>query len=115
VEEYARDNELVFKYTSFCNSLNGQWAWKALHMRQNPLLRREGLSITPPVKLRPSLTRSPARSQKRRSSWPPWRLQSILPVPPRQTSADWIGAQVLALEFFGGSRLIVPDQTRSPD
>ena len=33
---------------------------------------------------------------------------------PRQTTADWIGAQVLALEFFGGApRLIVPDQTRA--
>ena len=33
---------------------------------------------------------------------------------PRQTTADSIGAQVLALEHFGGvPRLIVPDQTRS--
>jgi transposase len=33
---------------------------------------------------------------------------------PRQTTADWIGAQVLALEFFGGTpKLIVPDQTRA--
>ena len=33
---------------------------------------------------------------------------------PRQTTADWIGAQVQALEFFGGvPRLIVPDQTRA--
>jgi len=32
----------------------------------------------------------------------------------RQTTADWIGAQVRALEFFGGVvRLIVPDQTRA--
>jgi len=32
----------------------------------------------------------------------------------RQTSADWIGAQVRALEFIGGvPRLIVPDQTRA--
>ena len=32
----------------------------------------------------------------------------------RQTTADWIGAQVRALEFFGGvPRLIVPDQTRA--
>lgn len=32
----------------------------------------------------------------------------------RQTTADWIGVQVLALEFFGGvPRLVVPDQTRS--
>jgi transposase len=32
----------------------------------------------------------------------------------RQTTADWIGAQVLALEFFGGTpKLIVPDQTRA--
>ena len=33
---------------------------------------------------------------------------------PRQTTADWIGAQVQALEFFGGvPKLIVPDQTRA--
>ncbi len=33
---------------------------------------------------------------------------------PRQTTADWIGAQVRALEFLGGvPRLIVPDQTRA--
>ena len=32
----------------------------------------------------------------------------------RQTTADWIGSQVLALEYIGGApRLIVPDQTRS--
>jgi hypothetical protein len=33
---------------------------------------------------------------------------------PRQTTADWIGAQVQALEFIGGvPKLIVPDQTRA--
>ena len=33
---------------------------------------------------------------------------------PRQSSADWIGAIIAALEFFGGvPRLIVPDQTRA--
>ena len=33
---------------------------------------------------------------------------------PRQTTEDWISAQVLALEFIGGApRLIVPDQTSS--
>ena len=32
----------------------------------------------------------------------------------RQSTADWIGAQVLALEFIGGvPKLIVPDQTRA--
>ena len=32
----------------------------------------------------------------------------------RQTTADWIGAQVRALEYFGGSpRLVVPDQARA--
>ncbi len=32
----------------------------------------------------------------------------------RQTTADWIGAQIQALEFFGGvPRLIVPDQARA--
>jgi transposase len=32
----------------------------------------------------------------------------------RQTTADWIGAQVQALEYFGGvPRLIVPDQARA--
>jgi transposase len=32
----------------------------------------------------------------------------------RQTTADWVGAQVRALEFFGGvPKLIVPDQTRA--
>ena len=33
---------------------------------------------------------------------------------PRQTTADWIAAQVWALEFFGGApKLIVPDQARA--
>ena len=33
---------------------------------------------------------------------------------PRQTTADWIVAQVQALEFIGGvPKLIVPDQTRA--
>ena len=32
----------------------------------------------------------------------------------RQSTADWIGAQVRALEFFGGvPRLVVPDQARA--
>ncbi|WP_436194490.1 hypothetical protein [Pseudorhodoferax sp. LjRoot39] len=32
----------------------------------------------------------------------------------RQTTADWIGAQIQALEFFGGvPRLIVPNQARA--
>jgi len=34
---------------------------------------------------------------------------------PRQTTEDWIAAQVLALEFLGGApKLIVPDQARAP-
>ena len=33
---------------------------------------------------------------------------------PRQTTTDWVGARVQALEFIAGMhRLIVPDQTRS--
>jgi len=33
---------------------------------------------------------------------------------PRQTTADWIGAQAQALEFIGGSpKLLVPDQPRA--
>jgi transposase len=33
---------------------------------------------------------------------------------PRQTQADWIGAQIQALEYFGGvPQLIVPDQPRA--
>jgi transposase len=43
----------------------------------------------------------------RRSSNPPCATR-------RQTTADWIGAQIGALEFFGGvPRLIVPDQARA--
>ena len=115
-EEYATGNPLAYKYTSFCVKYREFAKAPAALDAPDPHRRREAVRRL----------RRPDRAHRRRrhrrdharprSSWPRWaRRTTPTPAPPpRQTTADWIGAQVQALEFIGGvPRLIVPDQTRA--
>ena len=114
-EEYATGNPLAYKYTSFCIKYREFAQGQQRSMRQIHIAG-EKLFVDYAGSTVPSSTRPPARSPRRRSSWPRWaRRTTPTPAPPpRQTTADWIGAQVQALEFIGGvPRLIVPDQTRA--
>jgi transposase len=115
-EEYAAANALAYKYTSFCVKYRA-WA-KALKrsMRQTHMGPARSCSSTTPA--RPCRWSTPATGEitpgadlRGRAG----RVELHLRLRHRrQTTADWIGAQVQALEFIGGvPRLIVPDQARA--
>ncbi len=114
-EEYARDNPLAYKYTSFCIKYREFARTQARSMRQIHIagekLFVDYAGSTVPV-INP-VTGEISQAQifvatLGASSY------TYACATPRQTTADWIGAQVQALEFIGGvPRLIVPDQTRA--
>ncbi|WP_332745310.1 IS21 family transposase [Hydrogenophaga sp.] len=114
-EEYARGNALAYKYTSFCVKYRLFAQSLKLSMRQVhiggeklfvdyagqtvPLINATTGEITAAQIFVATLGAS---------------NYTYACATARQTTADWIGAQVRALEFIGGVvRLIVPDQTRA--
>lgn len=114
-EEYARGNPLAYKYTSFCIKYREfakcqQRSMRQLHIAGEKLFVDYAGSTVPIVD---AATGEISQAQifvatLGASSY------TFACATPRQSTEDWIGAQVLALEFFGGvTRLIVPDQTRA--
>jgi transposase len=111
-EEYARDNPLAYKYTSFCIKYREFARTQARSMRQihiagEKLFIDYAGSTVPVIN---SVTGEISQAQifvatLGASSY------TYACATPRQTTADWIGAQVQALEFIGGvPRLIGHDQ-----
>ena len=114
-EEYARDNALAYKYTSFCVKYQEFAKTQLRSMRQIHLggeklfVDYAGSTVPITCPLTGEITRAQIFVATLGAS-----NYTFACATPRQTTADWIGAQVRALEFFGGvTRLIVPDQTRS--
>jgi len=114
-EEYARDNPLAYKYTSFCIKYREfaqrqQRSMRQIHIAGEKLFVDYAGSTVPIIN---AVTGEISQAQifvatLGASSY------TYACATPRQTTADWIGAQVQALEFIGGvPRLIVPDQTRA--
>ena len=114
-EEYAGNNPLAYKYTSFCVK------YRAFAQRQQRSMRQvhiggEKLFVdyagsTVPIVDAASGEISQAQIFVATLGASNYTFACATA---RQTTQDWIGAQVLALEFFGGSpKLIVPDQTRA--
>ena len=114
-EEYARDNAPAYKHTSFCIKYRAFAQSLKRSMRQVhvageklfvdysgngvPLIEASTGEITTAQIFVATLGAS---------------NYTFACATARQSTADWIGAQVRALEFFGGvPRLIVPDQTRA--
>ena len=114
-EEYARGNELAYKYTSFCVKYQ---AWKAalsLSMRQShPAGERlfidyagQTVPIVDPAT--GEITAAQIYVAVLGASNYTFACATL-----RQTTADWLESTAAALEFIGGVPvLLVPDQTRA--
>ena len=114
-EEYARDNALAYKYTSFCIKYRAFAQSLKRSMRQVHIAG-EKLFVDycgDTVPLIDAATGEITEAQIFVATLGASNY-TFACATARQTTADWVGAQVRALEFFGGTpRLIVPDQTRS--
>lgn len=114
-EEYATGNPLAYKYTSFCIKYAEfakcqQRSMRQIHIAGEKLFvdyAGDTVPIVDPVT--GEITQAQIFVATLGASNYTYACAT-----PRQTTADWIGAQVQTLEFIGGvPRLIVPDQTRS--
>jgi transposase len=114
-EEYAKGNDLAFKYTSFCVKYR-EWAMGLKRSMRQIHIAGEKLFVDyagQTVPLIDAVTGEITKAQIFVATLGASNYTYACATE-RQTTADWIGAQVQALEFFGGvTRLIVPDQTRS--
>jgi transposase len=114
-EEYARGNALAYKYTSFCIKYR-QFAQSLKRSMRQVHIGGEKLFVDYAGQTVPLI--DPATGEIAAAQIFVATLgasnYTYACATARQTTADWIGAQVRALEFFGGSpRLIVPDQARA--
>lgn len=114
-EEYARDNPLAYKYTSFCVKYQAFAKTQLRSMRQVHIAGEKmfvdyaGGSVAIIDATTGEISQAQIFVATLGASGYTFACAT-----PGQTTADWIGAQVLALEFMGGSpRLIVPDQPRA--
>jgi transposase len=114
-EEYATGNPLAYKYTSFCIKYRAFAATQARSMRQVHIAG-EKLFVDYAGGTVPIVDASTGEITQAQIFVATLGASNytFACATPRQTTADWIGAQVLALEFIGGvPRLIVPDQPRA--
>jgi transposase len=114
-EEYARDNAQAYKYTSFCIKYREFARTQARSMRQIHIAGEKlfvdyaGSSVAIVNPITGEISQAQIFVATLGASSYTYACAT-----PRQTTADWIAAQVQALEFIGGvPRLIVPDQTRA--
>ena len=114
-EEYAKGNELAFKYTSFCVKYR-EWTMGLKRSMRQTHIAGEKLFVDYAGQTVPIIDATTGEITKAQIFVATFGASNytFACATARQTTADWIGAQVLALEFFGGvPRLVVPDQTRS--
>ncbi|MFZ2217937.1 MAG: IS21 family transposase [Rhodoferax sp.] len=114
-EEYAKDNLLSFKYTSFCVKYR-EWAMGLKRSMRQTHIAGEKLFVDYAGQTVPIINASTGEITKAQIFVATFGASNytFACATARQTTADWIGAQVLELEFFGGvPLLVVPDQTRS--
>lgn len=120
-EEYAKGNPLAYKYTSFCVKYGvfakrQQRSMRQIHIAGEKLfVDYAGSTVTITDPTTGELSQAQIFVATLGASNYTYACATA-----RQTTVDWITAQVQALEFIGGvPRLIVPDQTRalikSPD
>ena len=114
-EEYATGNPQAYKYTSFCIKYREFAKTQARSMRQVHIAG-EKLFVDyagGSVPIIDAATGEIAQAQIFVATLGASNY-TFACATARQTTADWIGAQVLALEFIGGApKLIVPDQPRA--
>jgi transposase len=114
-EEYAAANPLAYKYTSFCVKYREfakaqQRSMRQVHIAGEKLFVDYAGDTVPVIDASTGeITRAQIFVAVLGAS-----NYTFACATPRQTTEDWIAAQVLALEFFGGApKLIVPDQARA--
>jgi len=114
-EEYARDNALAYKYTSFCIKYRAfaqglKRSMRQVHIAGEKLFVDYAGQTVPIID---AITGEISAAQIFVATLGASNY-TFACATARQTTADWIGAQVRALEFIGGvPRLIVPDQARA--
>jgi transposase len=114
-EEYARDNDLAYKYTSFCVKYR-EWALGLKRSMRQTHIAGEKLFVDYAGQTVPLVDAATGEITKAQIFVATFGASNYTYAcaTARQTTVDWIGAQVQALEFYGGCpRLIVPDQTRA--
>ena len=114
-EEYATGNPTAYKYTSFCVKYRA-FADRQLRSMRQIHIAGEKLFVDYAGSTVPIVDAATGEISAAQIFVATLGASNytFCCATPRQTTADWIGAQVRALEFFGGSpRLIVPDQTRA--
>ena len=114
-EEYAKGNTLAYKYTSFCVKYR-EWAMGLKRSMRQTHVAGEKLFVDYAGQTVPIVDAATGEITKAQIFVATFGASNYTYAcaTARQTTADWIGAQVQALEFFAGvPRLIVPDQTRS--
>lgn len=114
-EEYARDNSLAYKYTSFCIKYRAfaqglKRSMRQVHIGGEKLfVDYAGQTVALTDASTGEITAAQIFVATLGASNYTYACATA-----HQRTADWIGAQVRALEFFGGTpRLIVPDQARA--
>ena len=114
-EEYARGNALAYKYTSFCIKYRAfaqslKRSMRQVHVAGEKLFVDYSGNGVPLIDAATGeITTAQIFVATLGASNYTFACATL-----RQSTADWIGAQVRALEFIGGvPRLIVPDQTRA--
>jgi len=114
-EEYQRGNELAYKYTSFCIKYRSWVASLKRSMRQTHVAG-ERLFVDYAGQTMPVIDAATGEIGRAQifvavlgASNYTYACATVT-----QTTADWIGSIIAALEFIGGvPRLIVPDQPRA--
>ena len=114
-EEYARDNALAYKYTSFCIKYRA-WAQTLKRSMRQVHVAGEKMFVDYAGQTVPIIDAGTGEITAAQIFVATLGASSYTYAcaTAGQTTADWIGAQVAAFEFFGGVvRLVVPDQTRA--
>jgi len=114
-EEYARGNPLAYKYTSFCVKYR-EFAQSQLRSMRQVHVAGEKLFVDYAGSTVPIIDANTGEITQAQIFVATLGASNytFACATERQTTTDWIGAQVEALEFIGGvPRLIVPDQPRA--
>ena len=114
-EEYQRGCELAFKYTSFCVKYRA-WALTLKRSMRQTHIAGERLFVDYAGQTMPVIDAGTGEIHRAQIFVAVMGASNLTYAcaTPTQTTADWVGAIMNALEFIGGvPRLIVPDQARA--
>ena len=114
-EEYAQGKELAYKYTNLCVKYR-EWAMGLKRSMRQLHVAGENLFVDYAGQTVPVVDPGTGKITAAQIFVATFGASNYTYAcaTARQSTADWIGAQVQALQFFGGvPRLIVPDQTRA--